>query len=455
MQATVATQRPRPFGEIPRPTAHPLLGHLHEWLGVRQARAVLPLLLRYAEECGPLCRVPLGPTTILLVSDPRLAGDVLVDDAANHKGLTYGLTRVVMNNVLLHNGEVWSHHRRLYREALRGVDVFAAGNQAAAALHARWRGLGPAAPVGLDREAGQLVGDAAAALVCSAALPPHLDADRRRIQYELAAVGIDLQCQPWAYLSPSRWWRLSGAVRRTRAHFLDVVRQRRRLRGEEPPDALSGLLRLARQGDYPDSDEALREGLVNLFFTAHDVVASALAWCLHLLAAHPAVQERLAAELAGLPPGPLERERVESAPYLGQVVKESLRLYPGYPLFGRTTRAETTLGGYAVPRGVFVIVCPYVTHRLSTHWPNSAAFDPERFAGAGAPPPAVRGAYLPFGSGHRACIASQLAFPLMKLLVAQVVRHARLDAEPGHVPALAYCGTAYSETGLPARLTLR
>lgn len=443
---------PRPFREIPRPTAHPLLGHLPDWLGVRQARAVLPLLLRYAEQCGGLARVPLGPTTLLLVSDPALISQALADDHANHKGMAYVLTRVVLSNVLLHNGEVWARHRRIYRDALRGVDSAPAGNRRVLDLLQRWQAQGPGRAVALDQESLRLVGDTVADLLCGQAFPADLEEDRRRVQYELAAVGIDLQCRPWAYLSPLRWWRLHRSVRRVRAFFLEAVR-RRRQGGAGAPDVLDHLLRLARRGDDPDDDardRRVQEGLVNLFFTAHDVLASALGWCLHLLAdpAHARVQDRLAAELAVLPPGPLQHEQVDGLRYLSQTIKEALRLYPGYPLFGRTTRSPTVIGGFAVPRGTLIIVSPFVTHRLSRCWPRSAQFEPERHADPYAPPPAVRGAYLPFGSGHRGCIASHLAFPLMKLMVAQIIRHVHLRADPDRLPVLAYLGTAYSETGL-------
>ena len=60
---------------------------------------------------------------------------------------------------------------------------------------------------------------------------------------------------------------------------------------------------------------------------------------------------------------------------------------------------------------------------------------------------------MPFGAGQRGCLASRLAFPVMKQLVARTVRDLELRAEPGHTPRLASWGTCYAENGLWARVS--
>src|SRR5690606_30445358 len=143
--------------------------------------------------------------------------------------------------------------------------------------------------------------------------------------------------------------------------------------------------RAAVEGAYPREPEALRDGLVNFFFTAHDVLSASASFCLWLLAAHPDAQ----------------RDAREDGEALGRAVRESLRLYPGYPLFSRRTQAEVEVGGYRVPAGTDVIVSPYVLHRLERHWPDAARFDPDRWSGPLEPMrPGPRGAYMPFGGGY-------------------------------------------------------
>jgi cytochrome P450 len=436
----------RPFAEMPEPPRAGLGGHLPEWLGIENAKGVLLRLLRYAERCGPVARVRLGPVDLCLVSDASLAAQVLEDPRANYKGASYILTRAVLDNVLLLNGSAWEKHRHEYKQALKEVDAVAS----AQAMTARFVDGASAGTLPLDRAINQLVGDIAGHFTAGVGLTAELEPHRRRIQYELAGLGIDLQCQPWTYLSPARWIRLRQSVAAARTYFRGAVDARLARPDPEAKDILNGFIRLARAGSYPDDAEAIQEGVVNFFFTAHDVLASSTTWSLWLLARHPEIQAELRAALAATPR--LERRDLDACEPLARVVRESLRLFPGYALFGRTTRAPMEIGGYHVPRGTLLIVSPFVTHRLERYWPRARAFEPDRWQGRAASPvtPAARDHYLPFGSGARGCLASHLAVPILKTVVANVVRDLELTVPAGAgEPKISYWGTAYAEDGLP------
>jgi cytochrome P450 len=442
---------------MPEPRRVGLGGHLGEWLGVDNARGVLQRLLRYAQECGPVARVTLGPASMVFVSDASIAAELLDDPRANFKGATYILTRAVLDNVLLLNGSAWETHRKTYRQALRDVDVASSANE----VTSRWLdrlGRGeldrPDGTIRLDLVTSRLVGDVVGDFVAGIELTDAFDEHRSRVQYELAGVGIDLQCQPWMYLSPMRWIQLFRAVGGARAFFRAEAERRRAGGRAERRDILNGFVRLAREGAYPDTAEAIQDGAVNFFFTAHDVLASSTSWCLYLLAKHPAEQRALREALRRLPGPTLTRAALDECTALGEVVREALRLFPGYALFGRTTQAEMSIGGYAVPRGTTIIVSPFVTHRLERHWPEPEAFRPSRWRGESHGPigPTARGHYLPFGSGARGCLASHLALPVMKTIVAEVVRGLELRVDPALEPKIAYWGTAYPENGITARI---
>jgi cytochrome P450 len=261
-------------------------------------------------------------------------------------------------------------------------------------------------------------------------------------------VGIDLQCQPWTYLSARRWVALRRSVAALRGFFREAVRERL-ARPNDRPDILNGFISLARAGEYPSDVDALQEGIVNFFFSATDVLSSTAGWTAWLLATHPAIQERLRTAIGN---GPAD---IDDNEYLGQVTKEALRLFPGYSLFGRTTQDDLVIGGYRVPKGTMLLFSPFVTHRLNRYWPEAERFFPERWSGRslGAPPPAVRDHYLPFGSGLRGCLAAHLATPLLKEIVAGVIPRARLHAVEGHQPEIVYWGTTLSANGLPAHVT--
>lgn len=208
-----------------------------------------------------------------------------------------------------------------------------------------------------------------------------------------------------------------------------------RLRGEraelEARAWLDGLSReVLRDGGPAPFLEALREGMrsgamdertaldeIRTFLVAgHETSATALVWTLALLAAHPEVQERVHAEVAGA--GPLDSaEAVADLRYTGQVIQESMRLYPPVPISpSRATRA-VRVGARTVPAGTFVDVASYVIHRDPRWWPDPDRFDPGRFD-ARAPRP---GTFLPFLMGPHTCMGMRLALLELPLALAAVV----------------------------------
>ena len=69
--------------------------------------------------------------------------------------------------------------------------------------------------------------------------------------------------------------------------------------------------------------------------------------------------------------------------------------------------ADDEVGGYHVPAGADVLICPYTLHRHPRFWPEPERFDPERFA-PDAPADRPRYAYIPFGAGPRFCVGNHL-----------------------------------------------
>src|SRR5207253_8904906 len=112
-----------------------------------------------------------------------------------------------------------------------------------------------------------------------------------------------------------------------------------------------------------------------------DSTGAALAWTCHRLAAHPDVQERVAAEVArevGLrAPTAADAERLT---FTHQVIQEVLRLHPPiWGLFVRQASEDTVLAGHRVRAGTWIFVFPYVLHRDARVFPDPERFDPGRF----------------------------------------------------------------------------
>ncbi|MEV4395575.1 cytochrome P450 [Nonomuraea sp. NPDC049607] len=110
----------------------------------------------------------------------------------------------------------------------------------------------------------------------------------------------------------------------------------------------------------------------------------------------------------------------------GSAVRESLRLWPVAWLLGRPVRRAHQVGGVPLEPGESVSVCPYLLHRDERHWPQAAAFRPERWDGS-----EPRGPYLPFGGGPFTCAGAAVAQTLATDLLAALTDGARLEVRAG------------------------
>jgi len=179
------------------------------------------------------------------------------------------------------------------------------------------------------------------------------------------------------------------------------------------------------------SEKRVRDELVTMFVAGHETAASTLTWTLVCLSKNSAVRRRLAEEvfrvLGEREPGAPDLDRLE---YMERVLKEVLRLYPPAWVFVREPYANDCIGGYRIPAGASVLLCPYLTHRRTELWPDPECFDPERFA-SGRIQGLPKFAWYPFGGGPRICLGQPFAFTQMKVMLALWAQHFPLTLEPG------------------------
>ncbi|MFJ2746446.1 cytochrome P450 [Streptomyces sp. NPDC087297] len=237
-----------------------------------------------------------------------------------------------------------------------------------------------------------------------------------------------------------------------------IIAQRRRAPGAgagagSPGEDLLSLLAAARSSDDGEFDASeLRDQVLIFLLAGHETTATSLCFALHLLARHPEQQDRAREEvsrvLGGRTPGAADLDRL---PYLTQVLKEAMRLYPAAPVIGRKAVAATRIGEHTIPAGADVILAPWVTHRHPAYWPDPDRFDPERFtpeAEAGRP----RYAWFPFGGGPRACIGQHFSMLESVIALAMILRAYSFEAVDTEIPVGA--GITLRTDG-PARCRIR
>ncbi|KAG8191698.1 hypothetical protein JTE90_016485 [Oedothorax gibbosus] len=122
------------------------------------------------------------------------------------------------------------------------------------------------------------------------------------------------------------------------------------------------------------------------------------------------------------------KEDLAEMSYLECIIKESLRLFPTVPFFGRKVpKGGKTICGFKLPPGTTLLIIPYITHRDPDIFPDPERFDPTRFSPENC---ANRShyAYVPFCAGARNCIGQQFAMIEMKVVLAHVLRNFTIES---------------------------
>lgn len=190
--------------------------------------------------------------------------------------------------------------------------------------------------------------------------------------------------------------------------LLNIIEKRRNNREQEPKTDVLALLLEGKneQGQYLNNIEILNE-FKTLLMTGHETTACALTWMFYLLAKHPDWQEKMQNELEEVLNG--RAPTIQDLPklsILNAIFNETLRLYPPIWNVIRVNSHHVELYGFEIPKHSSLILNIYALHRNPHYWSYPYHFDPSRFLGDTEH---LRSIFLPFISGPRSCIASNLA----------------------------------------------
>ncbi|RXG59119.1 cytochrome P450 4V2 [Armadillidium vulgare] len=113
--------------------------------------------------------------------------------------------------------------------------------------------------------------------------------------------------------------------------------------------------------------------------------------------------------------------------YLECCIKESLRLFPSVPVYGRELKENIVVGEYVLPKETNAFVITYQLHRDPDQFPDPNSFKPERFLSENS---VKRNpyAYVPFGAGPRNCIGQKFALMEEKVVLSTFLRKFRVES---------------------------
>ena len=370
----------------------------------------------------------------IFVNHPDLIEEVLIGHPRRYvKGRVLRANRHVFGEGLLTSeGDFWLRQRRLVQPAFHRAQIAAYAEtmvQYTQRMLEGWRG-------GEQRDVHQEMTRLTLEIVVKTLFDADVTRDAQEVGKSLELL-LELGANFRRTLFVPHWMPTPTNLRIKREiAFIESILYRiigeRRASGRETGDLLSMLLHVQDEDGSRMTDKQLRDETITLFLAGHETTASSLSWTWWLLGRNPAVEAKLHAELDEVLGGRAPTlEDLPRLPYTGNVITESLRLYPPAWGLARVAVENHELAGYPVKKGMGVTMAQWVVHRDTRWFDAPEEFRPERWEGDFIKR-IPRFAYFPFGGGPRQCIGNSFALMETTLILATVAQKYRLRLVPDH-----------------------
>nr|WP_322401099.1 cytochrome P450 [Massilia sp. Gc5] len=422
---------------------------------------LLGTLSGWRREYGDMVHLPIWPEHQVIVTDPQLVRELLVDQHDALVRWERGIevfSQVHGHSTLTSEGAAWRTKRQALQPAFtpKAVQAFApAIASAAAAAFAHWPQADDAWPI--ESAFTSLGMDVIVRMMFSSGIAADAREAERAVHVCSVAGNAEMYW-PASWPDWMPWKRTKRRAIATLDRLIDgqVHARMAMARADWPQDLLTRLLTLHVDDPATWPLKAVRDECMTAFLAGHETTAATLTWWSWCMAAHPDAQAAARAEvdavLQGRAPTAADLPVLD---YLGRTLQETLRLYPAAPvLISRRALRPITLGGWQLPARTIFAVPLHLMHHDARWFPEPEAFRPERFA---ADAPSIpRGAFMPFGTGPRVCLGQHLALAEMTLLAAMFLQRYTVAVPGGMAPPRPVFNiTLRPETPLALRLTAR
>ncbi|KAF8181911.1 cytochrome P450 [Mycena galopus ATCC 62051] len=188
------------------------------------------------------------------------------------------------------------------------------------------------------------------------------------------------------------------------------------------------------------SDAEVVAQIPTFFVAGHETTSTAVALALHALSIHPSVQSRLREELLSIPTDDPTMDDLNSLPYLENVLRESMRLYPPVGFTMREameddvvplSRSYSDKNGksydtISIRKGTIIRIPISAVHRDTEIWgADAGVFRPERWDSipeATSKIPSVWGNLMTFIAGPHNCIGFRFSLVEIKSILFTLLR---------------------------------
>jgi cytochrome P450 len=197
---------------------------------------------------------------------------------------------------------------------------------------------------------------------------------------------------------------------------------------------LAELLQMVQTGKI--TPEQLHTETVTLLVAGYESISVNLSWTFYLLTQYPNMIKKVQAEIETVLTGnnPTFAD-IAKLSYTRMVIQESLRMYaPSYWL-QRMAKEEDEIDGFHIPAGGIVVPMIHLVHHHPKIWEKPTQFRPARFLSQNVKN-RHKLAWMPFGAGHRKCIAMEFSLVTGQLILAMILQRYDVTAILGRIPKI-------------------
>lgn len=390
------------------------------------------------ERFGRVAHVSMLGIPIYFVSDPDVIRELLVRHPAElHKDrfTSHMFKRFLGDGILTAEDEKWQQQRKLIQPIFHAThihDFAVVFASEAREMCDRWH-------VGNTYQLEQEMMALTLRIICRTMFSADIEGLVDKMDKLLKVICGEAQLQLTIGLPIPNWVPLPTYRRQNQAikgihELLRTIihkRQSQLQSGEAvPTDLLTMLLTAKYEDGQPMTDTQVLHECMTIFFAGHETTAVSLTWAWAMLLQHPAILQKLTEEITKIV-GERQISYADLAqmPYLSQVIKESLRLYPPAPAVARMVTQPFAINGYDFKHKATVVISINTLHQQAAFYPEPQRFNPDRFAPDQEQP--HRYAYLPFGAGSRTCVGNAFALLEMQIILATMIQALNLSLVPG------------------------
>jgi cytochrome P450 len=221
---------------------------------------------------------------------------------------------------------------------------------------------------------------------------------------------------------------------------------RKKQEGLTGTDILSIMIQIHEEDPERLSERELIGHTTTMFRGGYNPSGMALYWTIFLLGQHPEALKKVLGEIEAEVKGEVPTlEELGNLHFVEGALKETMRLFPAGTWTARLAIQDFELNSHSFPKGTWIVMSPYITHRMPEVFPDPYRFRPERWLSIH--PSAYE--FMPFSAGPRYCIGTSLAMMQLKTAMSILLRRYRFRLKPGTKVECSGFNSIRPKRGLP------